>query len=182
MIKPTETVNSPWSVRGSAHCAGSGHIIFVINHCLLECCAWQFLCNPCSDRLSKAANQPLRSVGQVLSCPYFQLRKDLVCALQPRKPSPPHWTLLNLTCPAATLLPEGCKAFVQWVRSHRAGTEAPPASMIPHISVRCPGPLRGWGPLHGSPWGCDRTSFFLDQHKDGLSIPMRQKVGAHSSP
>lgn len=122
-------------------------------------------------------------MGQVLSSPYFQLRKDLACALQLRSPSPPQWTHLRLTYPAVTPLPEVFAVFVQWVRTHRAGAEAPAATTtIPRTSVRSPEPLRGWGPLRGSPWGCDRTSFLLDRHKDDLSIPVRGQVGAHCGP
>ena len=48
--------------------------------------------------------------------------------------------------------------------------------------MRSPEPLRGWGPLRGSPWGCDRTSFLLDRHKDDLSISIKGQVGVQSIP
>lgn len=133
VIKPTKTAKSPWSARRSAHCAGSAHIIslFVINPLPSEMLCLEIPFQP-TLRLPQQGCQPIPPFGgQVLSGPYFQLRKDLACALQLRNPCPPHWTHLSLTCPAATPLPEAFAVFVQRVRTQRAGTEALQAAKIP---------------------------------------------------
>ena len=73
--------------------------------------------------------------------------------------------------------------LLQLPRSPRTSVRSPGLSWTPSChELRSPEPLRGWGPLRGSPWGCDGTSFLLDRHKDDLSIPVRGQVGAQSGP
>lgn len=133
VIKPTKTAKSPWSTGGQPTVLAMPTFIslFVINPLPSEMLCLEIPFQP-TLRLPQQGCQPIPPFGgQVLSGPYFQLRKDLACTLQLRNPCPPHWTHSSLTCPTATPLPEAFAVFVQRVRTQRAGTEALQAAKIP---------------------------------------------------